>query len=109
MSTRRDFLKSSATAGFVLGTGTSGLLSALSPRIVSMNGAPRNIHRKHGVNVTQVVSTAPSVAAPKGGNPPGWFQPPMNPTNCSTMMSGPGVVSAKPRPSIIWSGFNHPY
>ncbi len=32
MSSRREFLKSSATAGFVLGTGTSGLLSALSPR-----------------------------------------------------------------------------
>lgn len=32
MSTRRAFLKSSATAGFVLGTGTSGLLTALSPR-----------------------------------------------------------------------------
>ncbi len=33
MSSRREFLKSSATAGFVLGTGTSGLLSALSPRV----------------------------------------------------------------------------
>jgi hypothetical protein len=32
MSTRRDFLKSSATAGFVLGTATPGLLSALAPR-----------------------------------------------------------------------------
>jgi len=32
MSTRREFLKSSAAAGFVLGTATPSLLSALAPR-----------------------------------------------------------------------------
>jgi hypothetical protein len=32
MSSRREFLKSSATAGFVLGTAGPGLLSALAPR-----------------------------------------------------------------------------
>ena len=32
MPTRRDFLTSSATAGFVLGTATPGLLSTLAPR-----------------------------------------------------------------------------
>jgi hypothetical protein len=32
MSTRRDFLRSSATAGFVLGTATPSLLSTLAPR-----------------------------------------------------------------------------
>ena len=30
-----------------------------------------------------------------GDKPPGFCHAPMKPTNCSTMMSGPGVVSAK--------------
>src|SRR5262249_15334640 len=34
----------------------SAALSALLPRSVSTNGAPRKIQRKHGVNVTQVAS-----------------------------------------------------
>src|SRR5581483_1862655 len=32
----------------------SAALSALLPRSLSMNGAPRKIHRKQGVNVTHV-------------------------------------------------------
>ena len=45
--------------------------SALLPRIRSMNGAPRNIHRKHGMNVTQVASRPPSVPASRGASMPG--------------------------------------
>src|SRR5277367_898850 len=45
--------------------------SALLPRNVSMNGAPRNIHRKQGVNVTQVASKPPSVPASIGDSAPG--------------------------------------
>jgi len=30
----------------------------------------------------------------------------MKPTNCSTMMSGPGVVSAMPRPVNISAGWS---
>ena len=32
----------------------------------------------------------------------------MKPTNWSTMISGPGVVSAMPRPSSISPGLSHP-
>src|SRR5262249_36090676 len=72
-------------------------LSALLSRSVSMKGAPRKIQRKHGVNVTQVASRPPSVPASIGDNPPGSRNAAMKPTNCSTMISGPGVVSAMPR------------
>ena len=43
----------------------------LLPRSLSMNGAPRKIQRKHGVNVTQVASNPPSVPANIGDNVPG--------------------------------------
>jgi hypothetical protein len=44
--------------------------SARLPRNRSMKGAPRKIHRKHGVNVTQVASRPPSVPAASGLKPP---------------------------------------
>ncbi len=69
-----------------------------------MNGAPRKIQRKHGANVTQVASRPPSVPATIGESPPGSRNAAMKPTNCSTMISGPGVVSAMPRPSSISPG-----
>ena len=65
------------------------------------NGPPRNIQRKHGVKVTQVASRPPSVPAIIGGSVPGSRNAAMKPTNCSTMISGPGVVSAMPSPSSI--------
>src|SRR5262245_11215867 len=79
-------------------TDESAALSRTFPYNFSMYGAPRKIQRKHGTNVTHVVNSAHTTAA---GQPPA-FHPPINPTNCSTMISGPGVVSAKPKPSIIW-------
>jgi len=81
--------------------------SPLLPRIVSMKGAPRNIQRKHGVNVTHVASKPPSVPAIIGERPPGSRYAAMKPTNCSTMISGPGVVSAMPSPSSISRGCTH--
>src|SRR4051794_40920251 len=45
--------------------------SALLARNASTNGAPKKIQRKQGTNVTQVVSSPPSVAASSGGSPPG--------------------------------------
>ena len=33
----------------------------------------------------------------------------MNPMNSVTMISGPGVDSAKPRPVAIWPGSSQPY
>jgi RNA-directed DNA polymerase len=41
-----------------------------------------------------------------GGSPPGSRDAAMKPTNCSTMIRGPGVVSAMPRPSSISPGFS---
>src|SRR5262249_33970595 len=86
----------------------SAALSALLPRSVSTNGAPRKIHRKQGVNVTQVASKPPSVPAIMGASGPGSRYAAMKPTNCSTMISGPGVVSAIPRPSSISPGLSQP-
>ena len=54
--------------------------------------------------VTQVVIAAPSVPAASGASAPGWRHPARNPTNCSTMMSGPGVVSANASPSSMCPG-----
>ena len=53
------------------------------------------------MKVTQVVSTAPNVAAASGSSAPASRYAPRKPTNCVTMISGPGVVSAMPRPSSI--------
>ena len=66
-----------------------------------MKGAPRKIQRKQGVKVTQVASRPPSVPASSGDSVPGSRKAARKPTNCSTMISGPGVVSAMPRPSSI--------
>ena len=46
-------------------------LSARAPRNASTNGAPRKIHRKQGVKVTQVVSNPPSTPATSGLRPVG--------------------------------------
>ena len=35
-------------------------------------------------------------------------QPPTKPTNATTMINGPGVVSPSARPSIIWPGVTQP-
>jgi hypothetical protein len=78
------------------------------PRSTSTNGAPTRIQRKHGANVTQVVSSPPRVPATSGESPPGSRYAARNPTNCVTMMSGPGVVSAIPRPSSISPGCSQP-
>src|SRR5207249_7448118 len=58
-------------------------LSALLPRNVSMNGAPRKIQRKEGMKVTQVASKPPSVPASIGGSEPASRNAAMKPTNCS--------------------------
>src|SRR5262245_5062189 len=83
-------------------------LRALLPRSASMNGAPRKIQRKEGMNVTQVASKPPSVPASMGGSEPASRKAAMNPTNWSTMINGPGVVSAMPRPSSISPGLTQP-
>ncbi len=71
------------------------------PRSSSMNGAPAKIHSIDGTNVTQVVSAAPSSPATSGVNGAASRNAARKPTNCVTRISGPGVVSARPRPSTI--------
>src|SRR4051794_6932690 len=73
-----------------------------------MNGAPKKIHRKQGVNVTHVARRPPSVPASIGESVPGSRNAAMKPTNCTTMISGPGVVSAIPSPSSISPGCSQP-
>ena len=73
----------------------------------SMNGAPPKMKRNAGMKVHQLAMKAAKQAMSNGGNEPASFHPPRNPTNCSTSTSGPGVVSASARPSIICAGFSH--
>ena len=97
-----DRLRITPTTAAVIAV--SAPASPLLPRRVSMKGAPRKIQRKQGVKVTQVASKPPSVPASIGDSVPGSRKAAMKPTNCSTMISGPGVVSAMPRPSSISRG-----
>src|SRR5262245_50514431 len=86
----------------------SAPLIALLSLSTSTNGAPRNIQRKQGVKVTQVANKPPRVPASIGDKVPGSRNAAMKPTNWSTMMSGPGVVSAIPSPSSISPGLSQP-
>src|SRR5262249_53804678 len=51
-------------------TAESAAFSAATLRSLSMKGAPTNIQRKQGVNVTQVASNPPMVPASRGDNVP---------------------------------------
>jgi hypothetical protein len=73
----------------------------LLARSCSTNGAPAKIRSIGGTKVTHVVSAEPSTAAATGENGAGSRHAPRKPTNCVTLMSGPGSVSARPRPSTI--------
>ena len=86
---------------------TAAVIAASAPeslrlaRSCSTNGAPTNIHSIDGVNVTHVVIAAPTMPAATGENGAGSRNAARKPTNCVTRISGPGVVSARPRPSTI--------
>src|SRR5262249_32359991 len=86
----------------------SAALSAVLPRSFSTKGAPRQIQRKQGGTVTQGASKPRNVPASMGASEPGSRNAAMKPTNCSTMISGPGVVSAMPSPSSISPGLSQP-
>ena len=86
---------------------TAAVMAASAPdswrlaRNRSTNGAPAKIHSIDGTNVTQVVIAAPSTPAVSGENGAASRNAARKPTNCVTRISGPGVVSARPRPSTI--------
>ncbi len=65
--------------------------------------------KKHGTNVTQTVIVAPRTPASNGGRAPGLLYAATNPTNCTTMIKGPGVVSARPKPVAMSSVVSQPY
>src|SRR5262249_27174313 len=52
-------------------TAESAAFNAATLRSLSMKGAPTNIQRKHGVNVTHVASNPPMVPASSGESVPG--------------------------------------
>ena len=66
-----------------------------------MKGAPAKISSIGGTNVTHVVSAEPITPAATGENGAASRYAPRKPTNWVTLMSGPGSVSASPRPSTI--------
>ena len=86
---------------------TAAVIAASAPesrrlaRNCSTNGAPTKIHNIDGVKVTHVVIAAPTMPAATGENGAGSRNAARKPTNCVTRISGPGVVSARPRPSTI--------
>src|SRR6266404_2861210 len=64
-----DRLRITPTTAAVIAV--SAPANPLLPRRISMKGAPRKIHRKHGVKVTHVASNPPSVPASIGDSAPG--------------------------------------
>ena len=68
----------------------------------STYGAPRKMNRNVGKNVAYTVISAPSVAYSSRGMSAGaFFQAATKPTYSVTMISGPGVDSARPSPRTI--------
>ena len=67
------------------------------------------MNRKQGTKVTQTVSNEASTPATQGFRAPGSRKAPRNATNWTTMISGPGVDSARARPWTISPGASQPY
>ena len=63
-----------------------------------------------GRKVKNVTTTAATTPAANWASGPkiAFVQPPTKPTNATTMISGPGVVSPSARPSIICSAVSQP-
>src|SRR5262249_33953615 len=86
---------------------TAAVMAASAPdnclfaRSGSTNGAPAKIHNMDGTKVTQVVIAAPRTPAVTGEKGAASRDAARKPTNWVTRISGPGVVSASPRPSTI--------
>jgi hypothetical protein len=80
-----------------------------SPWVASTSGPPIKIKRNEGRKVKKVATVAPAAPARNkaSGANKALVQAPTKPTKVTTIMSGPGVVSPKARPSIIWDPVNH--
>ena len=86
---------------------TAAVIAASAPesrrlaRNGSTKGAPAKIQSIDGTKVTHVVIAAPRTPAVTGEKGAASRKAARKPTNCVTRMRGPGVVSARPRPSTI--------
>jgi hypothetical protein len=88
----------------------SGAVSLASSRVPSTSGPPARMKRNDGRKVKNVATQAPATAAASSASAPSasLVHPPRKPTNATTMMSGPGVVSPSARPSIICAAVSQP-
>ena len=89
----------------------NGAVNDSFPWVVSIKGAPIKIKIKLGKKVKNVTTPAPVKAETNRASGPNTCvtHPPTNPTNVTTMMSGPGVVPPQARLSIICPGVSHRY
>ena len=88
----------------------SGAVNCSLPWVDSISGPPAKTKMNEGKKVNQVTTVAAS-AAPQNsacGPSTAWPQPPTKPTNDTTMIKGPGVVSPSARPSIICAALSQP-
>ena len=67
------------------------------------------MNRNDGRKVKKVATLAPAKPARNRASGPkiSLVQAPTKPTKDTTMISGPGVVSPRARPSIIWVPVSH--
>src|SRR5688572_28467205 len=88
-----------------------GAVNFMSPRVASTAGPPTRINRNEGKKVKNVATREPTTAPWTSASPPSgaWAQAPTNPTNATTIIKGPGVVSPSAKPSITCGGVNHEY
>src|SRR5512134_3720488 len=100
-------LAANTTARFATTPTTAAVIAASAaasrrlPRSRSTDGAPRKIHRKLGTKVAHAVTSAPTKPAATGSRAPGSLNAARKPTNTTTRISGPGVVSARLNPTAI--------
>ena len=84
-------------------TAESGALNLRSPLVASTPGPPKKINKNDGKKVNNVATDAPAKPANNKASGPNisFVQAPTKPTNATTIISGPGVVSPNAKPSII--------
>ena len=89
----------------------SGAVNFRLPRVDSTSGAPARMKTKLGRKVKNVATAAPAMPAAASASGPkiSLVQAPTKPTNATTMISGPGVVSPSASPSIICGPVSQPW
>src|SRR5215831_20120347 len=88
----------------------SGAVNLRSPCVVSTSGPPSRMKTNDGRKVKKVTTVAAVAPAANNASEPNnaLVQPPTNPTKATTMISGPGVVAPRARPSIICGAVSQP-